>query len=117
MDRAADDTPRLSLSPNLSEALFARAALCAGAHRSPARVAASFDMDWNSAATDWGHFKCEVRSRWSRLGEMQLDRISGSRALLAFELRRTYEWTAEKTERQICSFELLNLTPRAVSLR
>jgi hypothetical protein len=74
-------------------------------------------MDWNFAATDWDHFKCEVRSRWSRLGEMQLERISGSRMLLACELRQSYEWTDEKTERQICSFELLNLTPRAVSSR
>jgi hypothetical protein len=78
---------------------------------------ASFGMDWNTAAHDWTHFKCEVRSRWSRLSELQLDRISGRRTRLAGELRQSYEWTAEQAERQICWFELLNVTPRAVSSR
>ena len=74
-------------------------------------------MDWNAAAIDWMHFKCEVRSHWRRLSEMQLDRISGGRTRLVGELRQSYEWTEEQAERQICSFELLNVIPRAASSR
>jgi hypothetical protein len=74
-------------------------------------------MDWNSAAADWKYFECEVRSQWRRLSEGQLTLIGGGRARLAEQLRQSYGWTDEHVERQISSFELRNLTPRAVSAR
>lgn len=74
-------------------------------------------MDWNAAAIDWTFFRCEVRSHWSRLDDVQLERISGRRVRLAGELRHSYEWTPEQVERQICSFELRNVIPRPVSSR
>jgi uncharacterized protein YjbJ (UPF0337 family) len=74
-------------------------------------------MDWNAAAADWKQFRCEVRSRWRRLSDAQLDDIAGTRATLAGHLREIYGLSEDHAERQIRSFETINGSFRAVSMR
>jgi uncharacterized protein YjbJ (UPF0337 family) len=74
-------------------------------------------MDWIAAAAEWKTFRNEVRARWRRLTDAQLDSIAGVRLRLAEQIRTTYGATPDEAERQICNFEARDQSLRAVSSR
>jgi hypothetical protein len=74
-------------------------------------------MDWIAATAEWGHFKHQVRARWTKLTAAELDAIGGERVRLEEQISSSYGVTAEEAERQICHFEARNEYFSAVSSR
>ena len=74
-------------------------------------------MDWIAAAREWKYFRNEVRGRWRRLTDAQLQAIAGHRGTLEAHIRASYELTPEQAERQIRDFEARNEFLRATSSR
>jgi uncharacterized protein YjbJ (UPF0337 family) len=74
-------------------------------------------MDWTAALAEWKPFRNEVRARWEKLTDSQLDTIGGLRTRLAEQIRASYGVTPDEAERQICGFEARNDYLRPVSSR
>jgi hypothetical protein len=74
-------------------------------------------MERIATVTEWKAFRNEVRARWQRLTDSQLDAIAGVRHRLAEQLRATYGVTPDEAERQIGHFEARHRSLRAVSSR
>jgi uncharacterized protein YjbJ (UPF0337 family) len=62
-------------------------------------------MNWDIIAGDWKQFKGQVKEKWGKLSNDQLDMIAGRRDQLAGMVQETYGITKDQAERQIKAFE------------
>lgn len=62
-------------------------------------------MNWDTVEGNWKQFKGDVRSRWGKLTDDQLDVISGKREKLAGQIQESYGIGREEAEKQIEEFE------------
>jgi hypothetical protein len=62
-------------------------------------------MERIASEREWKAFRDEVRARWQRLTDSQLDAIAGMRLRLAEHICATYGITPDEAEREICHFE------------
>jgi uncharacterized protein YjbJ (UPF0337 family) len=62
-------------------------------------------MNWDIIAGDWKQFKGQVKEKWGKLSNDQLDMIGGRRDQLAGMVQETYGITKDQAERQIKAFE------------
>ena len=58
-------------------------------------------MDWSTVASRWNDYKNNVKLRWSRIPDEQIDQMQGSRESLSQRVQETYALSCEEAERQI----------------
>jgi uncharacterized protein YjbJ (UPF0337 family) len=58
-------------------------------------------MDWDQIAGKWSQIKGEIRLKWGRLTDDDLDVIAGSRDKLAGKIQELYGIVKEEAEQQI----------------
>lgn len=62
-------------------------------------------MNWDQVAGNWKIVRGNVRERWGKLTEDDLDVIAGKRDQLVGRLQRAYGMAREEAERQVNDFE------------
>jgi uncharacterized protein YjbJ (UPF0337 family) len=62
-------------------------------------------MNWDTIEGNWKQFKGDVRSRWGKLTDDQIDVISGKREKLAGHIQEMYGIGRDEAEKQIKDFE------------
>lgn len=58
-------------------------------------------MNWDRVAGNWKQLKGEVRLKWAKLTDDDLDMIEGSREKLVGRLQELYGISKDEAERQI----------------
>ena len=71
----------------------------------PMSIPLSPQLNWDLIQADWNRFKAHAKRRWDRIGEQQLNAISGRRALLAARIKEAYSLSADETEKQITDWQ------------
>jgi uncharacterized protein YjbJ (UPF0337 family) len=61
-------------------------------------------MQWEHIERNWGEYKLNARTRWSRLSRLELDRIAGNREKLAARIAEVYGMSAEEAQQQIAAW-------------
>ncbi|OFV94307.1 MAG: hypothetical protein A3F68_08905 [Acidobacteria bacterium RIFCSPLOWO2_12_FULL_54_10] len=61
-------------------------------------------MNWDQLEGNWKQFKGEVRERWGRFTEDDVDVIKGRREQLVGRLQEKYGILREEAEREIAEF-------------
>ena len=61
-------------------------------------------MNWDEIQGNWKKFKGDIKERWGRLTDDELDIIQGRRDKLAGELQRVYGIERDEAEREIEDF-------------
>jgi len=61
-------------------------------------------MNWEHIEGHWKQFKGNIRARWSRISDDELDRIAGKRERLAGKLQERYGASRDEIERQLRDF-------------
>lgn len=62
-------------------------------------------MNWDTIEGNWKQFKGDIRSRWGKLTDDQLDVIAGKREKLVGHIQETYGVSRDEAEKQIKDFE------------
>ena len=62
-------------------------------------------MNWDMIEGDWKQFKGQVKEKWGRLTDDNLDTIAGKRDQLAGKIQETYGITKDQAELQVKAFE------------
>ncbi|GBG15025.1 uncharacterized protein NMK_2626 [Novimethylophilus kurashikiensis] len=62
-------------------------------------------MNWDRIEGNWRQFKGDVKQKWGKLTDDQVDVIDGSREKLAGKIQEVYGITKDETERQIREWE------------
>ena len=62
-------------------------------------------MDWERISANWSHWRDKVRTRWSRLSELELTTIAGRREVLSARIQEAYGLSREEVERQLKNWE------------
>lgn len=62
-------------------------------------------MNWDQAKGKWKVMRGQVRQRWGKLTDDDIDRIEGRREELAGRLQERYGWTRERVDEELRSFE------------
>jgi uncharacterized protein YjbJ (UPF0337 family) len=62
------------------------------------------DMNWGRIERNWGEFKLNARTRWSRLSRDDLDRIAGKREHLVGKIREAYGMSEEEAQLQLVAW-------------
>ncbi|BES73159.1 CsbD family protein [Marinobacter nanhaiticus D15-8W] len=62
-------------------------------------------MNWDKIEGNWKQMKGDVKTRWGKLTDDQLDVIDGKREKLAGQLQESYGIGREEAEQQIKEFE------------
>ena len=58
-------------------------------------------MNWDQIEGKWKQFKGDVRTRWGKLTDDELDVINGKREKLAGAIQEKYGKTREQVDREI----------------
>ena len=58
-------------------------------------------MNWDKIEGNWEQFKGNVRTKWGKLTDDQIDVIAGKRETLAGKIQESYGITREETEKQL----------------
>jgi uncharacterized protein YjbJ (UPF0337 family) len=58
-------------------------------------------MNWEHVQTDWQRAKTEVRQRWGKLTDQDLERIGGAKDRLVSALKERYGYEKEKAMNEI----------------
>jgi uncharacterized protein YjbJ (UPF0337 family) len=58
-------------------------------------------MQWDHIERNWGEYKLNARTRWSRLTRDDLDRIAGNKEKLAAKLCQAYGMSPAEAQQQI----------------
>jgi hypothetical protein len=58
-------------------------------------------MKWDDVERNWGEYKLNARTRWSRLSREQLDQVAGNRERLLKTICETYGMSPEEAQQQI----------------
>ena len=61
-------------------------------------------MEWKDIVADWNAFKTPIREQWSKLTDVHLDAINGSREQLVRTIRQVYSISQEQTEKQVAAW-------------
>ena len=61
-------------------------------------------MEWNEVARNWSAFRVRVKEQWSKLTDIHLDLIAGSRERLIGRIREVYGISQEQTEKQVSAW-------------
>lgn len=71
-------------------------------------------MYWNRIETNWSQFKGNVKDRWARLSDEQLERINGRRDLLLQGISASYDVTGDEAEKELSEWQRFQkLKPRS----
>ncbi|MEX1311328.1 MAG: CsbD family protein [Candidatus Sulfomarinibacteraceae bacterium] len=62
-------------------------------------------MNWDKVEGNWKQLKGEVRKRWGKLTDDDLDVIEGSREKLIGKLQEVYGIARDEAERQIVAWQ------------
>lgn len=62
-------------------------------------------MNWDTIKGNWKQAKGDVKARWGKLTDDQLDVISGKREKLVGQIQESYGVSREEAEKQIKDFE------------
>lgn len=62
-------------------------------------------MNWDKIEGNWKQMKGDIKTRWGKLTDDQLDVIGGKREKLAGQLQESYGIGREEAEQQIKEFE------------
>jgi uncharacterized protein YjbJ (UPF0337 family) len=62
-------------------------------------------MNWDRVEGNWKQLKGEVRKRWGKLTDDDLDVIDGSREKLVGKLQEIYGIARDEAERQIVAWQ------------
>ncbi len=62
-------------------------------------------MDWDVMKGKWLNAKGQVKERWGRLTDDDLDIIAGKRDQLLGKLQQRYGYTKEQAERELDQWE------------
>lgn len=62
-------------------------------------------MNWDKIEGNWKQMKGDIKTRWGKLTDDQLDVIAGKREKLAGQLQESYGIGKEEAEEQIKEFE------------
>jgi len=61
-------------------------------------------MNWDQIAGKWTEFKGQVKQKWGKLTDDDLDVAAGKRDEIAGRLQQRYGWAKEKAEQEIDDF-------------
>jgi len=62
-------------------------------------------MNWNSTQGDWERIKNDLKDRWDKLTDDDLEGIDGQRARLAARLRELYGLSEDHAEAELRDWE------------
>lgn len=62
-------------------------------------------MNWDIIQGKWKQVKGQVKERWGKLTDDDLDRIEGKRDQLVGRVQQTYGVAKDEAERQVKQFE------------
>ena len=62
-------------------------------------------MNWDQIAGNWKQFKGQVRERWGKLTDDELDQVEGRREVLLGKIQEKYGITREEAEKELKDFE------------
>ena len=62
-------------------------------------------MNWDRIEGDWKQFKGNIKVRWGKLTDDQLDVIAGKREVLAGKIQETYGISKDEAEKQLTEWQ------------
>jgi uncharacterized protein YjbJ (UPF0337 family) len=62
-------------------------------------------LNWDRIEGHWEHFKGDVKRRWGKLTDAQLDAIAGKREQLAGQIQETYGVTKDEAGKQLYDWQ------------
>jgi uncharacterized protein YjbJ (UPF0337 family) len=62
-------------------------------------------MNWDQIAGNWKQFKGQVKEKWGKLTDDEIDVVQGKRDQLVGILQKRYGKTKEEVERELADFE------------
>lgn len=62
-------------------------------------------MNWNQIEGNWKQFKGNVKVRWGKLTDDQLDVIAGRRDNLVGKIQEAYGISRDETEKQLSDWQ------------
>lgn len=62
-------------------------------------------MNWDRIEGDWKQFKGDIKVRWGKLTDDQLDVIAGKRDILAGKVQEVYGVSKEEAEKQLTEWQ------------
>jgi uncharacterized protein YjbJ (UPF0337 family) len=63
------------------------------------------EMNWNRIEGDWKQFKGNIKMRWGKLTDDQLDVIAGQRDVLAGKIQEAYGISKDEAEKQLSEWQ------------
>jgi len=61
-------------------------------------------MNWDQIAGKWTQFKGQVKEKWGKLTDDDLDVAAGKRDQIAGKLQQRYGWAKEQAEKELDDF-------------
>lgn len=68
-------------------------------------------MNWDRIEGSWKQFRGNVKQRWGKLTDDQLDVIAGKREQLAGRIQEAYGITKDEADKQLADWEKLQKDP------
>jgi uncharacterized protein YjbJ (UPF0337 family) len=62
-------------------------------------------MNWDTIEGSWNQFKGQVKERWGKLTDDDLDVAAGKRDQIAGAIQKRYGMAREQAEKEIADFE------------
>ena len=62
-------------------------------------------MNWDRIEGDWKQLKGNIKVRWGKLTDDQLDVIAGKREILAGKIQEVYGISKEEVEKQLTEWQ------------
>jgi uncharacterized protein YjbJ (UPF0337 family) len=93
-----DSTLRLAMNGRWVDRQQAGGAVAADHQHTHERDA---EMNWDRIEGDWKQFKGNIKTRWGKLTDDQLDVIAGQRDVLAGKIQEAYGISKDEAEKQL----------------
>lgn len=75
-------------------------------------------MNWDTIKADWKSFRGEIKERWGRLTDDDMDMIDGRREQLVGMLQKRYAIEKEEAERQLKDYlEMMEREEKEIPVR
>lgn len=62
-------------------------------------------MNWHRVESDWKQLKGNIKVRWGKLTDDQLDVVAGNRDVLAGKIQEAYGISQEEVEKQLIQWQ------------